>query len=140
MTFTTGNNGGFERGSNLVRTLATCLLGIKGPRDARIELGLSQPQMGKALAEAHPNGHAGHSFARCTISNYEIGSYSMTPETRIAYQRLLERHATERSNGRLTVRVRFGRTWRITPLMICECGAAFKFRAVTDRHCPKCRR
>jgi len=140
MTSTTRTRGGFERGSNGVRTCLSTLLGIRDPKTLRIELGLSQPQMGFALGEVHPNGHGGRPFARCTISNYEIGSYRMTPETEQAYLTLLQGWVADKSGGRLAVKVRFGRTWRITPLMVCECGARFRFRAVTDRHCPQCRR
>jgi hypothetical protein len=101
---------------------------------------MSQPQMGEALGRVHPNGHGGRPFRRCTISNYEIGSYRMTTGTEAAYLTLLEKYVAEKSGGRLAVRVRFGRTWHITPLMVCECGARFKFRNVTDKHCPRCRR
>lgn len=140
MTSTTGNRGGCARVAQGLRNLVTCLSGITGPKSARIELGLSQPRMGEELGLAHPNGHGGRPFQGCTISHYEIGSYRMSPETEQAYLVLIERWVTEKSAGRLAVKVRFGKTWRLTPLMVCECGSRFKFRNVTDRHCPRCRR
>ncbi len=123
-----------------MRMWLTCLLGITGPKALRIELGLSQPQIGEALSLVHPNGHGGHAFKQCTISHYEIGTYRMTPETEKAYLVLIERWVAEKSDGRLAVRVRFGRTWRLTPLMVCECGARFRFKRITDKKCPRCRR
>lgn len=77
---------------------------------------------------------------RCTISHYEIGSYRMSTETEEAYRVLIERWVAEKSGGRMAAKVRFGRTWKITPLMVCECGARFRFKRITDKHCPRCRR
>ncbi len=140
MTFTTETKRGCATVAQRLRNGLTALLGIQGPMDARIELGMSLVKMGEELAKVHPNGHGGTPFHRSSVGHWEKGDYRMTPETEQAYLVLIERWITEQSDGRLAVRVRFGRRWHLTPLMVCDCGARFRFTRITQRRCPKCRR
>ena len=114
--------------------------GISGPRALRMALGLSLPDIGISLGNVHPNGHGGRPFSKSTVCHWEKGDYAMTPETQAAYLVLLEKYVADTTGGRLAVKVRFGRTWKVTALMVCTCGRPFKFRNITDKFCPRCRK
>ena len=115
----------------------TAILGITGPLEARIALGMSQREIGIELGNVHPNGRYGKPFTRSTVCHWEHDK-TITGDTQAAYLVLLRRWLTEKTRGRMDVRIRFGRRWRLVPMLICECGRPFRLRRVTDKRCKRC--
>ena len=111
---------------------------ISNPKSARRALGLSQSQMGKELARVHANGHGNRAYTRSAISHFEHGDYAVTAFTAEAYARLIAEAVSRATEGRVDVKVKFGRAWKFSPTMRCECGRMFEPRTRRQKKCKRC--
>jgi len=109
------------------------------PKSARRALGLSQSQMGKELARVHANGHGNRAYTRSAISHFEHGDYEVTPFTREAYAVLIAEAVSRATDGRVDVKVKFGRAWKFSATMRCSgCGRQFEPRTRRQKKCKRC--
>ena len=114
---------------------------IHNPLHARNLLKLSLSEMGRALGAAHPNGHAGRNYARCSVWHFEHGR-ALTDDVRESYRRIIEAALQNTSPTPLTIKAQYYKhKWKFDILKTCAtCQHTFLPSRSTQRKCKQCRK
>ncbi len=126
----------------VVRGLWQPLWGLRrivGPKSARQWFGFSLREMGEALGRVHRNGHTGRAYTKGAVSRFESGEYRITEDTQRAYAILVAEAVSVATNGKVSVRARLGRHWKLEPILKCDCGRSFSPVNKRQRLCKRCR-
>jgi len=116
------------------------LFRIADPKSFRRAFRLGSLQsMGEWIGRYHPNGHKGRAYNRSVVLRYENGDRALTDDVKLSYSAIADALMREHTGGRVGIAISFGRAWKLTPFVVCQCRRLFTPEKITDTQCKRCR-